>query len=78
LQRSHSATGGLQVLLQVAAMTALQLVLHRDGQSLHNGFVLGWPWEDMTSTAKMATAVAALRPAALETIFCGWIPQALL
>jgi hypothetical protein len=67
-QRSHSATGGLQVLLQFAATTALQLVLHNDGQSLHNGFVLGCPWEDMNSIAKTATATVALRPSALETI----------
>ena len=59
---------GLQVLLQFAATTALQLVLHNDGQSLHNGFVLGCPWEDMNSIAKTATATVALRPATLETI----------
>jgi len=50
---------------------AVQLVLHSDEQSLHNGFVLGCPWEDITSTAKTATAAAALRPAAPETIVVG-------
>ena len=49
---------------------AVQLVLHSDEQSLHTGFFLGSPWEDMTSTAKTARAAAALSPVALapETI----------
>jgi hypothetical protein len=50
------------------AISAVQLASHSDGQSLHNGFFLGCPWEDMSSTAKTAMAAAALRPAAPETI----------
>ena len=61
---------------------AVQLVLHSDEQSLHSGFFLGSPCDDMTGTAKTARAAAALRPVALalETIALNgcWMKQALL
>jgi predicted deacylase len=69
LQASHPA-GMPQVLLQLAATMALQLVLHCDAQSLqHIDVFLGsCPWEDMTSMAKTATAAATLRAATPEAI----------
>jgi hypothetical protein len=57
----------LHSFLHFSATMAVQLALH-DPQSLHKGFFLGCPWEDMTSTARAAKAAAALRPAAPETI----------
>jgi hypothetical protein len=58
-----------------SAISAVQLAWHSDGQSLHNGFVLGCPWEDMASTARTAMAAAALRPAAAPETILAWMDE---
>jgi hypothetical protein len=60
-QPSHWPGGRLQLLLHAAATTGVQLAFHSEGQSLHNGFSLGCPWEDMTSTVRTAMVAATLR-----------------
>jgi hypothetical protein len=74
-QPSHWPGGRLQLLLHAAATMGVQLALHSDGQSLHSGFSLGCPCEDMTSTARTAMAATALRHDPPETIR-GWIDEA--
>jgi hypothetical protein len=74
-QPSHWPGGRLQLLLHAAATTGVQLAFHSEGQSLHNDFSLGCPWEDMTSTVRTAMAAAALRHDPPGTIR-GWIDEA--